>query len=125
MDEKRLPGAAIRDGYSDRPAARDDRAPGFFEGCLLVLRRSLRKVFILPGESTGQPEGYQRGVRTSPRVVHERAYQNRPNLERDLSIWYDWLDGLAPSYLARKHNISRSRIYQILKRQAKDAERMI
>jgi Mor family transcriptional regulator len=58
-------------------------------------------------------------------VVHDSPSRNRRHAERDLSIYFDYLDGLAPKYLAKKHGITKARIYQILKEMSKESGRII
>lgn len=125
MNEKQLSGTALRNGGGLGPITGDDRTPGFFEGCLLVLRRGLRKVLVLPGPGAGEQAGRSDSLRSGAGVVHDSPGGNRRNAERDLSIYFDYLDGLAPKYLAKKHGISNARIYQILKAMSKESERII
>lgn len=58
-------------------------------------------------------------------MVHGSVGTGRRNAQRDLSIYFDYLDGLAPKYLAKKHGITKARIYQILKEMGKESERII
>jgi Mor family transcriptional regulator len=58
-------------------------------------------------------------------MVHGGVDTGRRKAERDLSIYFDYLDGLTPKYLAKKHGITRGRIYQIIKKMDKESERMI
>ena len=58
-------------------------------------------------------------------MVHDGNGRNRRNAQRDLNIYFDYLDGLAPTYLAKKHGVTRSRIYQILKEMDKEGSRII
>ena len=125
MDEKQLPGTALRDGSRDRTIEWDDRTPGFFEGCLLILRRGLRKILVLPGQSAGESKGHSSDLRSGAGVVHDSHGSNRRNAQRDLNIYFDYLDGLAPKYLAKKNGVTVSRIYQILKEMDKEGSRII
>ena len=58
-------------------------------------------------------------------MVHGSVGAGRRNAQRDLSIYFDYLDGLAPKYLAKKHGITKARIYQILKAMNEQSERII
>lgn len=42
-----------------------------------------------------------------------------------MNIYFDYLDGLAPKYLAKKNGVTVSRIYQILKEMDKEGSRII
>ena len=115
MNEKQLSGAAVRNGGCGGSITGDSGTPGFFEGCLLVLRRGLRKVFVLPGPDAREQKGHQDNLRQGAGVVHDGPGSNRRNAERDLSIYFDYLADIHPKYLAKKHGVSVSRIYQIVK----------
>lgn len=125
MNEKQLSGPAVCDGSGHRSAAGNNGTTGFFEGCLLVLRRGLRKVFVLPGPDAGESEGRTDRVRQDAGLVHDGAGKNRKNLERDLDIYFAYLDGIAAKSLAKKHGITQGRIYQILKEMNQQSGRII
>lgn len=125
MNERSMETANVRNGGGDRAAPGDYGNPGFFEKCLLVLRRSVRSVFVLPKQSAGQSEGYSIDLRKDSGVVHGSVGTGRRNAQRDLNIYFDYLDGLTPKYLAKKHGITRGRIYQILKEIDKGGDRII
>ena len=42
-----------------------------------------------------------------------------------MNIYFDYLDGLAPKYLAKKNGVTVSRNYQILKEMDKEGSRII
>ena len=125
MNERSLETANVRNGGSDRSAPGDNGDSGFFEKCLLVLRRPVRSVFVLPKQGPGQSEGYSIDLRKDSGVVHGSVGTGRRNAQRDLSIYFDYLDGLAPKYLAKKHGVTRGRIYQILKEMDKEGSCII
>jgi len=125
MNEKQLSGAAVRNGGCDRAITGDNGAPGFFEGCLLILRRGLRKVFVLPGPGAAEQAGHQDHLRSSTGVVHNSPSPNRRNAERDLAIYFDYMDQLTVKYIAKKYQLSTARIYQIVKQVHKESERII
>lgn len=125
MNEKSMAATDVCNGGGDRSAARVHGTSGFFEKCLLVLRRSVRSVFVLPKQGPRQSEGYSIDLRKDSGVVHGSVGTGRRNAQRDLSIYFDYLDGLAPKYLAKKHGVTRGRIYQILKEMDKEGSRII